>query len=298
MSHVGVCARFVAPFSLSSVRFLLGAFVASLGVMAAVPSEAHAQNGYVAAIAYSQKTGKIGHTARQARTDEAAKSLALRACNEPDAKVWMWGRDQWVAIATADGLVGAAGFGRGRTAEEAQRKALAECAERSHGADCRVELCVYSGGARPRDLATLAGDPQSNAARRAGFVAAIAYSPKTGKIGSTAGVARSKKEAHEIALKACNAPDAKVYMWGPEWVAIATVENRPGVAGFAPGATREIAERAALEQARKLGRGDDCKIALAIHAAGDPAAKSAEKSATQTTASPVVSSTPAPAGSK
>ena len=206
----------------------------------------------------------------------------------------MWGRDQWVAIATADGLIGAAGFGRGRTADEAQRKALAECAERAHGADCRVELCVHSSGARPRTLATLAGDPKRIAARRAGYIAAIAYSPKTGKIGSTAGAARSKKEAHEIALKECDAADAKVYMWGPEWIAIATVENRPGIAGFAPGATREIAERAALEQARKLCRGDACKIALAIHAADNPAAKSAEKRAPHTAATPVVSSTPAP----
>src|SRR5690349_17252590 len=120
MSHAGACARVVAPFSSSAVRVSLGAIVALAGILAAAPAEALAQNGYVAAIAYSQKTGKIGHTARQARTDDAAKSLALRACNEPDAKVWMWGRDQWVAIATADGLVGAAGFGRGRSAEEAQ----------------------------------------------------------------------------------------------------------------------------------------------------------------------------------
>jgi hypothetical protein len=295
MSHASGCARFVAPLSPSLVRFFFVALVASLGALAAAPRSAHAQNGYVAAIAYSQNTGKIGHTARQARTEEAAKSLALRACNQPDAKVWMWAQDEWVAIATAEGLTGAAGFGRGRTADEAQQKALAECAKRAHGAPCRVELCIHSAGSRARQLRKLAGDPQLLAARQAGYVAAIAYSPTTGKIGSTAGAARSKKEAHEIALKECAAPDAKVFMWGPEWVAIATVDGRPGLAGFAPGATREIAERAALEQAQKLSRGGKCQVALAIHAAGKPKAKPTSDAERKPTASTVSTTAPAPA---
>src|SRR5690606_3951259 len=123
-------------------------------------------------------------------TEDAAKSLALRACNQPDAKVFMWAQDQWVAIATAEGLTGAAGFGRGRTADEAQQKALAECTKRAHGAPCRVELCVHSAGSKARQLRKTAGDPQLVAARKAGYVAAIAYSPSTGKIGSTAGAAK------------------------------------------------------------------------------------------------------------
>lgn len=292
MSHVRRCARFAAPRSTSLIA--LAVFVSALAALAA-PRTADAQTGYVAAIAYSQSTGKIGHTARQARTEEAAKSLAIRACKEPDAKVWMWAQDEWVAIATAEGLTGAAGFGRGRTADEAQQKALAECAKRAHGAPCRVELCIHSAGSRSRQLSKLAGDPQLVAARQAGYVAAIAYSPKTGKIGSTAGDARTKKEAQEIALKQCNAPDAKVFMWGPEWVAIATVDGRPGIAGFAPGATREIAERAALEQAAKLGRGAKCQVALAIHAAGDPKAKPAANAEQKPTASTVSTTAPAPA---
>ena len=290
MSHASGCARIVAPLS-SVVRYSFVAIVAALSVAALETRSAHAQNGYVAAIAYSQNTGKIGHTVRQARTEDAAKSLALRACNQPDAKVFMWAQDQWVAIATAEGLTGAAGFGRGRTADEAQQKALDECAKRAHGAPCRVELCIHSAGSKARQLRKLAGDPQLVAARQAGYVAAIAYSPKTGKIGATAGDARSKKEAHEIALKQCDAPDAKVFMWGPEWVAIATVEGRPGAAGFAPGATREIAERAALEQAQKLGRGAKCQVALAIHAAGEPKSK---EIASPTAASSVSTKPPMP----
>ncbi|BBO34887.1 DUF4189 domain-containing protein [Lacipirellula parvula] len=269
MSHASRCARFVAPLSFSLIGLLASVAIA--------PQAAQAQSGYVAAIAYSQETGKVGHSARQARTEQAAKSLALRACGAPDAKVWMWAQDQWVAIATADGLTGAAGFGRGKTAEEAQEKALDECAKRAHGVPCSVALCTHSSGARPRQLLKRDGDPELVAARRAGYVAAIAYSPKTGRVGSTAGVAKSKKEAHQLALKECASEDAKVYMWGPEWVAVATVEGRPGVAGFAPGATREIAERAALEQAQKLCSDGKCQVTLAIHAAGEPKAKTAAK---------------------
>ncbi|MBA4106538.1 MAG: hypothetical protein C0485_12335 [Pirellula sp.] len=291
MSSAHPCARFAAPRSTSLIA--LAATLAALTAFAA-PRTAAAQTGYVAAIAYSQSTGKFGHTARQARTEEAAKSLAVRACNQPDAKVWMWAQDQWIAIATAEGLTGAAGFGRGGTADEAQQKALAECAKRAHGAPCRVELCIHSAGSRSRQLRKLAGDPQLVAARQAGYVAAIAYSPKTGKIGSTAGDARSKKEAQEIALKECDAPDAKVFMWGPEWVAIATVDGRPGIAGFAPGATREIAERAALEQAEKLGRGAKCQVARAIHATGDPKAKPADDAEKKPTASTVSTTAPTP----
>ncbi len=277
--------------SLASCCAPLLASLVAFGATFALPQFVQAQSGYVAAIAYSQSTGTIGHSTRQARTEEAAKSLALRACNQPDAKVWMWAQDQWVAIATAEGLTGAAGFGRGRTADEAQRKALDECAKRAHGAPCRVELCVHSAGTKARQSRALAGDPQLMAARRAGYVAAIAYSPTTGKIGSTSGDARSKQAAHEQALKECDAPDAKVFMWGPEWVAIATVAGRPGIAGFAPGATREIAEAAALEQAQKLSRGGTCQVALAIHAAGDPPAKAQPAADPKPSASSPVSAT-------
>ncbi|QDT74949.1 DUF4189 domain-containing protein [Lacipirellula limnantheis] len=293
MSLVRRCAHLAAPVS-TSLRSLAAIAVFTALAAGAAPRAAIAQTGYVAAIAYSQSTGKIGHTARQARTEDAAKSLAMRACNQPDAKVFMWAQDQWVAVATAEGLTGAAGFGRGGTADEAQHKALAECERRAHGAPCRVELCIHSAGSRARQLRKLEGDPALVAARKAGYVAAIAYSPKTGKIGSTAGNARSKKEAQEIALKQCAAPDAKVFMWGPEWVAIATVDGRPGIAGFAPGATREIAERAALEQAEKLGRGAKCQVALAIHAAGDPKANPAAGAEQKPTTSTVSTTAPAP----
>jgi len=251
----------------------------ALTAFAACPERAGAQ-GYVAAIAYSQSTGKIGHTARQARTEQAAKALALRHCGEPDAKVWMWAQNEWVAIAIADGRVGTAGFAHSRSADDAQRRALLECQKRAKGAACRVALCVHSSGMQPRTLLAIAGDPNAPppapSATKSEFYAAIAYSPSTGKIGSTAGRARTKEEAQRLALKNAAARDAKVFMWGNQWVAIAVVEGRTGAAGFGPGATREVAEQAALAQARKYAHGAPVRIALSIHSAGKQAVTAAK----------------------
>jgi hypothetical protein len=261
---------------ISNRHLRLGATAGLLVLLpAGAASVARGQGGYVAAIAYSQSTGKIGYTARQARTEESAKQLAARNCGAPDAKVWMWAQDQWVAIAVTDAAVGTAGFGRGATSDEAQLKALAECRKRARGEACRVALCVHSGGQRARTLRSSPRDPSlppRPAVKTSEFVAAIAYSPSTGKFGSTSGKARTVKEAQTLAAKDCAAADAKVFMWGPAWVAAATADGRTGIAGFGPGATREEAEKAALAQCKKYSRGAPCKIALSIHSAGEPPA--------------------------
>lgn len=229
---------------------------------------ANAQN-YVAAIAYSQSTGKVGHTAREARSEQHAKQLALRSCGAPDAKVFMWAQNEWVAIAVADDVVGTAGFAHAATADQAQQQALRECQKHAKGGACRVALCIHSSGMQAQRLLTAARDPRlpPKAPR---FVAAIAFSPSTGRIGYTAGVARTKEEAQERSVKNCGAADAKAFMWGGQWVAIAVAEQRQGVAGFAPGATREAAEQAAIEQCKKLNGGGPCHVALSVHSSGQP----------------------------
>ena len=255
------------------VRLALVAAALAGGLSFAVPHAA-AQNGYFAGIAYSQSTGKIGYTARQARSEQQAQQLAVANCGVADAKAFIWGLNEWVAIAVVDGKVGTAGFARDRNVDAAQRKALAECRKRAPGLACRVALCLHSGGARARTLQSLARDPSlpppTKPPAKTGFFAAIAYSPKTGKIGSSAGQGKTKEEAQALALKQCGAPDAKVYMWGDQWVAIAVAEGRSGVAGFGPGATRAVAEQAALAQCRKYGNGAPCRVTLVIHSSGKP----------------------------
>jgi hypothetical protein len=255
----------------SRYRALLAALVAVAFVQALDASRAAAQ-GYVAAIAFSQSTGKIGYTAREARTEQQAKMLALRSSGAPDAKVWMWAQNEWVAIAVSDDNPGTAGFAHSGSADEAQRLALRECQRLAKGGACTVKLCIHSSGMRPRNLLAVPRDPSLPPLppkKTSEFFAAIAYSPSTGKIGYTAANARTKEEAQARAVKNCGAKDARAFMWGNEWVAIAVAEGRTGVAGFGPGATREVAERHALEQARKLSRGAPVRIALAVHSSGE-----------------------------
>ena len=249
------------------------AMIVVVGWLTAATPVATAQ-GYVAAIAYSQSTGKVGHTARQARTEQQAKQLAIRSCGAPDAKVFMWAQNEWVAVAVADGDVGTAGFAHAHSADQAQQQALRECQKHAKGGACRVALCVHSSGMRPQQLLTIAREPRlpplPPPAAKSEFVAAIAFSPSTGKIGHTVGAARTKEEAQKLALENCGAPDAKAFMWGGQWVAIAVADDRPGVAGFGPGVTREIAERTAMEQCKKLTHGGPCHVALAVHSSGEP----------------------------
>jgi hypothetical protein len=260
-----------AEFRMLSSRSYAITAVALLGSITTAAS-AGAQ-GYVAAIAFSQSTGKIGSTAREATTEQHAKMLALRNCGAPDAKVWMWAQNEWVAIAVSDDNPGTAGFAHSVSADQAMQLALRQCQQLAKGGACTVKLCLHSSGMRARTLLTVARDPSlpplPPPQPKSGFFAAIAFSPSTGKIGYTAGHARTKEDAQARAVKNCGVPDAKTFMWGNEWVAIAVSEDRRGVAGFGPGATREIAERTALEQCKKLTHGGPCKVAFAVHSSGE-----------------------------
>jgi hypothetical protein len=131
-----------------------------------------------------------------------------------------------------------------------------------------VVLCVHSGGRRVPDeqLRRVAAKPVTS---RTGFFAALAYSPSTGKVGQTVGKARTLDDARKLALADCDAPDAKVFMWGDLWIAIAIAPDKPGVAGFGPGATREAAEKAALEQAAKFAKGSPVKVERAVYSTGE-----------------------------
>jgi hypothetical protein len=250
------------------VQRLALAFLMGAAALIAGAEHAHAQRGYFASIAYSQSTGRIGYSARQSRTKDGADQFAMRMCASPDGKVFMWARDQWVAVAVVVGQRGNAGFGRGDSSAEAQQKALEECAKRAHGHAYRVALCVHSSGTRipEQQLRSVAA---TQATSRTGFFAAIAFSPSTGRVGSTAGVAKTVEEAKELALKDCGEEDAKVFMWGDQWIAVAVSPSIQGVAGFAPGATREAAEKAALEQCAKYSKGAPCRIALSLFSAGE-----------------------------
>src|SRR5262245_19784719 len=54
-------------------------FIIAVGILVSGAQIACAQS-YYAAIAYSQSTGKIGATYREARTEQAAQDIAVRNC--------------------------------------------------------------------------------------------------------------------------------------------------------------------------------------------------------------------------
>jgi hypothetical protein len=58
-------------------------------------------------------------------------------------------------------------------------------------------------------------------------------------------------------------------MWGDRWIAIAVAPDKPGIAGFGPGATREDAEKAALAQCTKLAPGAEVEVSLAVYSTGE-----------------------------
>jgi hypothetical protein len=93
-----------------------------------------------AAIAYSPATGKYGNSYNYTTLAEAQRR-ALSHCPAKDARVVVWSKNGYCALATGkDGLYG---WGYGSTAKEAQTHAMAECKKRT--TDCHILQTVYSG---------------------------------------------------------------------------------------------------------------------------------------------------------
>lgn len=80
-----------------------------------------------AAIAYSHTTGWIG-SASNCGSRAEAEALALRKCRGGDAKVVVWARNGFCALASA-GRPGAVGYAWATTRDEAENLARTECAK-------------------------------------------------------------------------------------------------------------------------------------------------------------------------
>src|SRR4051812_5573035 len=91
------------------LRVLLNVAIA----LAALPQPAagqQAQDRY-AAIAYSPATGRYGYCSQHAGRLEDAKACALKQVNAADARVVIWARNAWCALARGDN--GAYGYAWG-----------------------------------------------------------------------------------------------------------------------------------------------------------------------------------------
>jgi len=95
---------------------------------------------YYAAIAYSPATGKYGYSYNFTTLADAQRR-ALAHCPAKDARVVVWSKEGYCALAT--GKDGSYGWGYGTTAAQAQAHALAECNKLT--TECHILQTVYSG---------------------------------------------------------------------------------------------------------------------------------------------------------
>src|SRR5262245_35073478 len=101
------------------------------------PAPAQAAGDTYAAIAYSTSTGRVGHGYGQP-SRAAAEDTALANCGAGDAKVVVWVRNGWCALALGDDRE-AYGYGWDNSSKaRAQTVALAECRRRT--TNCYVHV--------------------------------------------------------------------------------------------------------------------------------------------------------------
>jgi hypothetical protein len=100
------------------------------------------ETDHYAAIAYSQSTGRYGYAFGYSTLAEA-REMAQTRCGSVDACQAGWARNGWYC-ALAVGADGSYGYGSGSTAARARAVALGNC--RKYTNDCKIAVCVYSGG--------------------------------------------------------------------------------------------------------------------------------------------------------
>lgn len=184
---------------------------------------------YWAAIALSPSTAKYGSSCELTSRDTASRDARTK-CNASDARTVVMCCNGWCALALGDAKPGKDfgwGLGWGADQETADRHALQSA--RNRGLDhARVVYSIYS-----RQMRT---------------GGAIAYSQSTGNFGYQTGGGRN---APYMALKRCNASDAKIIAQKFDcWMALALGDDKSAY-GWGYGGNRIDAERNALEECRK-----------------------------------------------
>ena len=119
------------------VALLLAASVAALAPSPGLNPRID-DNGSFAAIAFSPQTGRWG-VGDSLPGRGAAETEALGRCDARDAKVVVWVRNGYAALALGDAR-GAYGWGFANDPETACAIALRECAK--HTGNCYVAACV------------------------------------------------------------------------------------------------------------------------------------------------------------
>ncbi len=119
---------------------LLCVAAAAAGVLwLATPAKARADDTY-AAIAYSEKTGHYGY-GYNFDTCAAAEEQALSECKGDDAKIVVWARNAWCALAISDN--GPYGWAYGDSEETVKDTALQKCKD-AGGKNAHIAVFGYS----------------------------------------------------------------------------------------------------------------------------------------------------------
>jgi Domain of unknown function (DUF4189) len=127
--------------SLKSV-FALALIVALSAALVATPAQASANaSEKYAAIAFSQSTGLTGYSYNCSSQAEA-ETLALSYCNASDARIIVWVKNGYCALALGNDL-GAYGVAWASTAADARALALNEA--RKYTTGVYIAVTVFSG---------------------------------------------------------------------------------------------------------------------------------------------------------
>lgn len=112
----------------------------ALALVLAFAQTSEAQSGdRYAAVAWSPSTGRYGYS-YNCRTYELARAMALEYCNASDARIVIWTRNGYIAIARGYGR--SIGWARASDAETARRLALGQCLRFSNYA--AIAVCVHA----------------------------------------------------------------------------------------------------------------------------------------------------------
>lgn len=122
-------------------RSVIVALVAAASGLLWLAAPAVAKADTFAAIAYSDSTGRYGYSyGYSSRFD--AENRALSECGTDDARVVIWGRNAYVALAVGDN--GAIGYAWGSSESIARNIARQKCRDYG-GQNVRIAVSVYSG---------------------------------------------------------------------------------------------------------------------------------------------------------
>jgi len=118
----------------------LGLLIAAGLLCLALPASARADDTY-AAIAYSESSGRYGYSYGYGNR-AGAEDRAITECKADDAKVVIWCRNAYAALAVSD--EGAYGYAWATTERQAKAIASQKCRDFG-GVNVRIAVSVYSG---------------------------------------------------------------------------------------------------------------------------------------------------------